>query len=148
MYEFRNAKFNKVGSIDCEINHPQYGWIWTTVAPYDVNESMREFYDVVASAGSIAPYIPPTAEEARAQMPDLSRKQFRLGMRDLGVTTSMIQAALDTISDEDEREIAQIEWEDSSSYSRNHPLIAQLALTFGKSDEQIDQAWQTAQTYT
>jgi hypothetical protein len=81
-------------------------------------------------------------------MPVLSRKQFRLGMRDLGVTSAMIDAALAAIPDENQREIAQIEWEDSDSYSRSHPLIAQLAAAFGKTNEQIDAAWMQALAYT
>jgi hypothetical protein len=91
---------------------------------------------------------PLTPEEIRASLPDLSRKQFRLGMRDLGVTSAMINAAIAAIENEDQREIAQIEWEDSLSYSRMHPLIAQLAGAFGKTAEEIDAVWATAINYT
>lgn len=31
----RNAKYNEHGTIDCEINHPYYGWIPFTASPDD-----------------------------------------------------------------------------------------------------------------
>jgi hypothetical protein len=97
--------------------------------------------------GEVVPTPPPTPEEIRSSLPDLSRKQFRLGMRDLGVTSAMINAAIAAIEDDDQREIAQIEWEDSASYARMHPLIAQLAGAFGKTDAEIDAVWVMAATY-
>lgn len=32
---YRNSKYNENGSIDCEINHPDYGWIPCTASPND-----------------------------------------------------------------------------------------------------------------
>jgi hypothetical protein len=147
MYAYRNAAYNKLGTIDCEIQHPSLGWVPFTADPNDVAAHGRELYAAVIADGNIAAYLPPTPEEARAALPDLSRKQFRLGMRDLGITSAMIDATLSAIPDEEQKEIAQIEWEDSDSYSRMHPLIAQIAATFGKADEQIDTAWANALTY-
>lgn len=33
--EYRNAKYNSAGGVDCEINHPVYGWIPTTLSSDD-----------------------------------------------------------------------------------------------------------------
>lgn len=142
---FRNPVFNSRGTIDLEI---LVGDVWGpfTADPADIVPYGRELY-AAAIAGTVARYVPPTVEQARAGLPDLSRKQFRLGMRDLGVSTAMIDSAIAAIADEDAREVAQIEWEDSASYSRMHPIIAQLAGAFSLTDEQIDNAWQQALNY-
>lgn len=39
-YEYRNFKYNKVGGIDAEINHPDYGWIPYTLE-YDEEQEVR-----------------------------------------------------------------------------------------------------------
>lgn len=60
--EYRNAKRIKGGWIDCEINHPDYGWIPFTCDPNDKGAT----FDVVtlharmSADKSTLPYIPPT----------------------------------------------------------------------------------------
>lgn len=63
--EYRNAKYIFNGWIDCEINHPQYGWIPFTCDPDDKGARFdtRELFDRMVTEGNIAPYIPPTQEE-------------------------------------------------------------------------------------
>lgn len=39
--EIKNARKNKYGTIDCEINHPVYGWIQFTASPDDSEEHGR-----------------------------------------------------------------------------------------------------------
>ncbi len=47
--EGRNARYNDTNSIDLEIKHPIYGWIWFTADPNDVEEHGRLIYaDCVA----------------------------------------------------------------------------------------------------
>ena len=41
---YRNAKFNDVGTIDCEIEHPKLGWVPFTASPDDVEPFGRELY--------------------------------------------------------------------------------------------------------
>ena len=54
---WRNPKYNRHGTIDCEINHPQYGWIPFTASPNDVAEHGREIYSAIVVSGTpIAPY--------------------------------------------------------------------------------------------
>jgi hypothetical protein len=56
---YRNPKYNFDETIDCEINHPIYGWIPFTASKNDVEESGRQIYQEILSGGSIAPYEPP-----------------------------------------------------------------------------------------
>lgn len=146
--EWRNAKHNAHGTIDLEINHPIYGWLPFTATPDDPEHHGRDLYAAALASGEVAAYVPPSDEEARAAMPPLTRKQLRLGMRDLGITSVMIEAAIAAIADDDQREIAQIEWEDSDSYQRTHPLMLSLAAAFGITDAQLDAAWMTASNYS
>ena len=68
---FRNAKYNAFGTIDCEINHPVYGWIPFTANPSDVEPIGAEVFN--AAKATAAAYVEPPvdlealATEARVQ---------------------------------------------------------------------------------
>ena len=51
--------------IDCEINHPAYGWIPFTASPDDVEVYGREMFATL-SQGDVAEYVPPKTEELAA----------------------------------------------------------------------------------
>ena len=62
--EYRNAQFNEDGAtIDCEINHPELGWIPTTL---DRAEGYA-FFDLVLASGNVADYAPPPAVDRDVQ---------------------------------------------------------------------------------
>lgn len=60
--DVRNPKYSSQGAIDCEINHPVYGWIPYT-ADSDAAEGTegREILDSILAgdAGEIAAYVAP-----------------------------------------------------------------------------------------
>lgn len=47
-------------AIDCEINHPRYGWIPFTASPDDVEAHGREVFDALF-VGDVLEYVPPPA---------------------------------------------------------------------------------------
>lgn len=57
--EWRNAHYNAEGTIDCEVNHPVFGWIPFTASPDDIEQSGRELYAAILADGNVAPYVPP-----------------------------------------------------------------------------------------
>lgn len=59
--EYRNAAFNHLGTIDCEINHPRYGWIPFTADPNDTGAEfdVAAFYSDILANGNVAAYVPP-----------------------------------------------------------------------------------------
>lgn len=62
MMEFRNAAYNAFGGIDCEINHPLFGWI-----PFTANLSDPEPLGaaVFTAAQEVAgPYVEPVIDPA------------------------------------------------------------------------------------
>lgn len=61
--EFKEAIRNANGSIDCQINHSQYGWIPITLDPSDPS-TQNIFYQVDVS-GEVKPYEPPSDVEVQ-----------------------------------------------------------------------------------
>ena len=55
--ENRNPIFIEDGRINCEIEHPQYGWIPFTASPDDVEPLGRDLFSKLK--GSAAPYVAP-----------------------------------------------------------------------------------------
>lgn len=58
--ETRNPTYNARGTIDCEINHPQHGWLPFTASPDDVEPLGLEVYEAVKDTAS--PYVPPPVD--------------------------------------------------------------------------------------
>jgi hypothetical protein len=59
--DIRNAVRRSAEVIDCEIEHPVYGWIPFTATTYDVEQSGRDIFAAIEAgdAGAIADYVPP-----------------------------------------------------------------------------------------
>lgn len=67
---YRNAKYiNANGWIDCEIEHPDYGWIPYTLDPADIDMTVNndDLLAAMSANGDVAAYVPPTQEELDAQ---------------------------------------------------------------------------------
>ena len=69
---YRNAKYIDDTRIDCEIEHPEFGWIPYTLDPADTDTTIdnNDLLAGMASAGDVAAYVPPTQaelDEAAAQ---------------------------------------------------------------------------------
>ena len=66
---YRNAKYiNDSGWIDCEIQHPQFGWIPYTLNPADTDMTVNngDLLEAMAKKGDVSAYIPPTQDELDA----------------------------------------------------------------------------------
>jgi len=63
--EYRNPKRFNDTLIDCEINHPIYGWIPFTCDPHDTGAmfDVAELHARLDADPSTIPYKPPTQEE-------------------------------------------------------------------------------------
>ena len=51
---------------------------------------------------------------------------------------SSVQPAIDAIADPLQRQLAQIEWDDSQDFERDRPLLIQLGHAIGLTDAGID----------
>jgi hypothetical protein len=95
----------------------------------------------------VAPYVPPsppTDEEKRALMTNLSARAFRLGLLAGGKSPSMVTAAIEAMPNGPEREAALIEWEYATEFRRTHPLIATVGAVLGLTATDIDAMWTAA----
>ena len=134
--EFRNARFNQHGTIDCEINDPQFGWIPFTASPDDIYSVGHEVFEAAKDVAE--PYVPPTPEEAlaseRAAM-ICTPAQMRLALHRMGLLTQV-----KAIADSDPE--ASIVWEYATTIIRTSPLIEALGSDF--TPEQIDDIFRAA----
>lgn len=112
---------------------------------YDTDDGQRIWDNAKAGLyGSIFPYEAPpekTAEELREQMQSLARVDYRLRMKKAGVTTSVIDAAIAAVTDEELREDYEIIWEDSQQFARLDPLVIVVFEFAGKTPGQADAIW-------
>lgn len=63
---FRKPIFTRDAGVDCEVEHPKYGWIPFHATPDDVEPHGREIF-AACMAGEVAPYVPPTQVEIDAE---------------------------------------------------------------------------------
>ena len=78
MINYRNAKYiNDSGWIDCEIEHPDYGWIPYTLDPADTDMTVNndDLLAAMVAAGDVAAYVPPTQAELAATLSDQLREK-------------------------------------------------------------------------
>ncbi len=110
--------------------------------PYGFSPALREY--IAEHNPTIEPYVPPlepTAEEQRALMPPISKRQLRLTLVRNGISLTDLDTAILAMGDE-----AIIEWQDASEYRRLHPLLNQVAAHLSLTQEQVDAMWQQALT--
>ena len=134
--EFRNAKYNHAGTINCEIKHPNYGWIPFTANPDDVEPLGAQVFEAAKDVAE--PYVPPTPEEIlaaeRAAM-ICAPAQMRLALHRMGLL-AQVQAIADGDPD------ASIVWEYATQIVRTSPLIEALGTDF--TPEEIDDIFRVA----
>ena len=57
MYEHRGPyRFTESGCIDCEINHPIFGWLPFTADENDIEEIGRNTYQDIIANQTVIPY--------------------------------------------------------------------------------------------
>lgn len=103
--------------------------------------SKSEFLAEIEPFDFPVPAAPPTPELPPVVFPHLSARQLRLGLIAAGVSLSAVDAAIASIPDDADREVAQVEWQYASQFERDHPLIEQVGAALGLEPWQIDAAW-------
>lgn len=65
---YRNPTYTADGNIDCEVEHPKFGWIPFTASPDDVEEHGRDLFNRIPPE-EVALYVAPpaTPEEVKAE---------------------------------------------------------------------------------
>lgn len=76
----------------------------------------------------------------------LTRRQFRLALVMNGFALADIEALINQIEDDMQRQIIQIEWQDATVFERNNSSLLTMAALMGLSSSQIDELWAQALT--
>lgn len=142
--QVKNLKYNQLGTIDCEIEHPSYGWIPFTASPDDIETLGKEIYNKAISGeySEIAEYVAPPVQVLIPSF--VTMRQARLALLQQGLL-SQVQTAIDSLPSP-QKEAAQIEWDYSSEVHRDKPFVQLLGSTLGLSDEQLDSLFELAST--
>lgn len=76
--------------------------------------------------------------------PPITKRQLRLSLVRNGISLESVDAAINAMPDGLQKAEAQIEWDDASYFSRNHPTLLLIAEALGLNSSQVDVMWQEA----
>ena len=71
----------------------------------------------------------------------VSARQIRLWVLRQGISLAAVDAAIDAIPDQLQRDSVRVEWDYAPYVERTHPMLVPLAAALGLSEEQVDQAF-------
>jgi hypothetical protein len=127
--DFRNPVFNAAGTIDLEIDSPQFGWIPFTASPNDTTDYGREIY-AEAIAGTVAPYVAPVIVPT---VPDsVSARQFHVQLGKAGLRDQVAGwVAAQTVEVQDA-------YQYSGTFVRAEPMMQAGFTALGFTIAQID----------
>lgn len=94
-------------------------------------------FDVIGSA-TIGEYVAPPPEPVKPVVPEkVTRRQAKQSLALAGLL-DQVQPAIDAITDPLQRQLMQIEWDDSQVFERNRPSMIALATGLGLTSQQLD----------
>lgn len=104
------------------------------------NTDYQNVLEWLADGNELTPYseLDPTPKS-------VTRRQARQALA-LAGKLALVQPAIENISDPLQKSLAQIEWDDSTHFERDRPLLIQLAYSIGLSDSDIDDLFILADT--
>jgi hypothetical protein len=79
-------------------------------------------------------------------LPPITKRQLRLTLVRNGISLETVEAAIASMPEGLEKEEAQIEWNDASTFNRDHPTLLLIAAALGLTEAQIDAMWAEAVT--
>jgi hypothetical protein len=82
-----------------------------------------------------------SADFAPAVPESVSARQIRLWLIRRGVSLAAVDAAIDAIPDQLQRDSVRVEWDYAPYVERAHPMLVPLAAALGLTEAQVDQAF-------
>ncbi|AWB48881.1 hypothetical protein HYN69_10540 [Gemmobacter aquarius] len=136
--EIRNPKFNRFGSIDCEILHPEFGWIPFTASETDVEKAGQDIY---RSALEMQP-----AEFVAGDPLPIERAAMRASR--FQAKAALYQAGLlptvERLLSQSENFMHKLAWDEAGEFYRDSPTIAHLAGAMDLDDLAVDELFRLA----
>jgi len=74
----------------------------------------------------------------------VSARQIRLWLLRQGISLAAVDAAIDAIPDQLQRDSVRVEWDYAPYVERTHPMLVPLAAALGLTEGQVDQAFAEA----
>jgi hypothetical protein len=71
----------------------------------------------------------------------VSARQIRLWLLRQGISLASVDAAIDAIPDQLQRDSVRVEWDYAPYVERSHPMLIPLAAALGLTEAQVDQAF-------
>lgn len=135
----RSPKHATSGSIDCEYNHPVFGWIPFSASPTDSEALGRSIYfkAIAGDFGPISPLPPPPPPVVPQKV---TRAQFILALLQLDLLDD-VEAAI-AVADR----ATQINYEERLEFERTHPVTLAMAAAMGKTNQDLDALFVLAAT--
>lgn len=151
--KFRNAKYNAAGTIDCEVEHPNFGWVPFTASPSDILAHGRDIYELAKGVAAPYPMDDVSLSERLAkkrQSTSLSKSEFVLACVGAGILTDA--EALDVgrggwpnaMNDflayltPQQALTVQLEWASVKDIRRTNVFVMTLGSWLGISDTDLD----------
>lgn len=136
--EYRNPQKTAGVAIDCEINHPTYGWIPFTADPNDTGAAfdVASLYAALVADPNTLEYVAPPPVVPQSVTP----RQVRLVLLSQGLLAS-VEAM---IAQQDEA--TRIAWQYASEFRRDDPLLLSLATSLNLTEQQLDDFFIAANT--
>ncbi len=91
---------------------------------------------------TVVEYAPPFIEV----FAPITKRQLRLTLVRNGISLATVDAAIASMPEGIEKQEAQIEWDDASTFNRNHPTLLLIASALGLTEAQVDAMWREAVT--
>lgn len=125
----RNAAFNRFGTIDCEIEHPKFGWIPFTASPDDPEKLGKDIH-AVAIKGTVTPYVAP---QVLAVIPaSVSARQFKLQLEIQGLTLAVETWVAS------QSKLVRIAYANSGRFDRDEPMLQAGFKALGFTETDLD----------
>jgi len=143
----RNPRWNAGNeTIDCEIEHPVFGWIPFTANPNDPEEHGRAIFNAVKDIAE--PYDPSLYPEPTEQdLLEIERSEMivsRFQAKAAILQADLLPAVEAALVDADP--IARLAWSEAVEFRRDSPTIISLGTAIGLTDEQLDALFRVAKT--
>lgn len=133
--EIRNARYNAVGTIDCEVEHPVHGWIPFTASPDDAEQHGRDIFAQVSATAD--PYVDPGPQAAPVPQTVSAFQAFQ-ALADF----DLLDVAEAAIAQADAK--SQRAFHKATEFRRTSPTVLAIATALGITETELDDLFRHA----
>ena len=148
--EVRNIKETQLKNVyNCEVNHPEFGWIPFTASPDDTVEEGRSIHAQIVEAKeardiAILPYDGPSLEEQDTELFRQTAEVSEFQAKAALMQSDLLNDVLAYIDQADD--MTKLAWETARVFKRNSYLINEVAEALEMKPEQMDDIFRFAMT--